>query len=138
MAKKNRIGLNFTGWEEMIPKLGEVEGDVKSAVNDALKESQTIVAHAAIDAMQPHHRYGKTEESIVDDHVVNWEGTTAEVKVGFNLKNGGMPSIFLMYGTPRTAKDQRVYDAVYGNRIQKQVAKKQQEIITAAITERMG
>ena len=68
-----------------------------------------------------------------------------------------MPSIFLMYGTPRhapgnqyggpvrpgaqehpgTKADKELYDAIYGSKTQKDIAAKQQKIFTQAIQDLM-
>lgn len=142
---KNKIGLQFSGFEETIAKLKELEGDVKKATEEALIESQSIVAKNAQAAMSKHHRTGGTEESIVVDKKVEWEGFTASIGVGFDITNGGLASVFLMYGTPRhapghpgTDADTAVYDAVYGTKTKKAVATVQEEIFLKAIAERMG
>ena len=145
MAKKNKVGLHFSGFEETIARLKELEGDVKKATEEALIESQAIVAENAQAAMKKHHRTGDTEESIITDKKVEWEGFTASIGVGFNISKGGLASIFLMYGTPKhapnhpgTDADKAVYDAIYGTKTKKAVAKVQEEIFLKAIAERMG
>lgn len=140
---KNKIGLQFSGFEETIAQFIKLEGDVKKVTEDALIESQAIVAENARNAMSKHHRTGRTEESIVTDKKVEWSGLTASIGVGFDISNGGLASIFLMYGTkvygtPRTPKDMAVYNAVYGKNTQKQVGEAQANIFYAAIAERMG
>lgn len=135
---KNKIGLQFSGFEETIARLKELEGDAKKVTEKALIESQAIVAENASKAMGKHHRTGRTEESIVVDKKVEWEGFTASIGVGFDISNGGLASIFLMYGTPRMPKDTSVYNAVYGKSTQKMVGEAQANIFHAAIAERMG
>lgn len=142
---KNKIGLQFSGFEETIARLKELEGDVKKATEEALIESQAIVAENARNAMSKHHRTGHTEESIVTDKKVEWEGFEASIGVGFDISNGGLASVFLMYGTPRhapnhpgTDADRVVWDAVYGTKTKKAVAAVQNEIFQKAIAERMG
>ena len=142
---KNKIGLHFSGFEETIATLKKLEGDVKSATEKALVESQAIVAEKARQAMNKHHRTGDTEESIIADKKVEWEGFTASIGVGFDISNGGLASVFLMYGTPKhapnhpgTEEDKELYDSVYGKKTQKQVGEAQANIFYAAIAERMG
>lgn len=124
---KNKIGLQFAGFEEVISNFEKLGGDVKAATNEALIESQKYIAEQAHTAMVPHKKTGDTEGSIVEDGKVTWSGMTAEINVGFDLTKGGMPSIFLMYGTPRMSKDTNVYNAVYGNKTKKAVAKLQEQ-----------
>lgn len=135
---KNKIGLQFAGFEELISNLDKVNGDVKKATTKALIESQKYIAEQAHKSMIPHKQSGETAASIVEDKTVSWSGMTAEIGVGFDLTTGGLPSIFLMYGTPRMAKDSNVYNAVYGNKTKKAVALLQEEIFKAAISERLG
>ena len=40
-------------------------------------------------------------EHLNTDFAVDWEGTMARMKLGFNLEGDGLASIFLMYGTPK-------------------------------------
>ena len=76
-------------------------------------------------AIAPHRRTGTVEQSL-DTHPnkVEWSGTNASIQVGFNLDDGGIPSIFLMYGTkvhgqPHVQPDKKLYDAVYGSKNKK-------------------
>lgn len=135
---KNKIGLQFEGWQEVIANLDKLQGDVEKATEQALFESQKIVAQNVHAAMKSHHKTGSTEESTEETGKVEWEGKTAAIEVGFNLAHGGMPSIFLMYGTPRMPKDIAVYNAVYGSKTKKEVSEKQFEIFLRAVAERMG
>lgn len=156
--KKNKLSLEFAGFEDAISRLEELGKDVKSITEEALIESQKIVARKSHEAMKKHHDMGKTEDSIVEDKKVEWTGLTAEINVGFDLENGGMPSIYLMYGTARheprnqygrpkraNAKeikakppDKAVFNAVYGKKTKDEVAMVQALIFADAINERMG
>ena len=135
---KNKMTLQFSGFDEMLANLEALDGDVKQAVEGSLRVASDTIARNANVAMQKHKRTGQTAKSIVKHSPVKWEGTTASVDIGFNLKKGGMPSIFLMYGTPKMAKDQAVYDAVYGTRTKREIAKRQKAIFDGMISKRMG
>lgn len=135
---KNKIGLEFKGFEEMIQNLEALDGDVKEAVEGSLKVATDTIASKLKPEMKKHNRTGATKRSIVDHTSVKWEGSTASIDVGFNLKQGGMPSIFLMYGTPKMAKDQALYDAIYGTRVKREIAKRQKAIFEGMIRKRMG
>lgn len=137
MAKKNRLTLEFKAFEEYAEKLDELGGDLKAVTEKALQNSHDFVSPKIHAAMRKHHRTGVTEHSIADDAKVNWEGSVAEIKVGF-VFNDGLPSVFLMYGTPKMQKDQELYDSIYGNKTKKEIAKLQEEIFAKAIKEKMG
>lgn len=134
---KNKIGLTFEGMEEYIAKLEKLGGDLKSVADESLKESHKFVTPKLHQLMQKHHRSGDTEKSIVDDANVEWVGTVASVEVGFDISKGGLPSIFLMYGTPRMDKDSALYNAIYGRTTRKKIQELQAEIFSKAISERM-
>ena len=82
--------------------------------------------------MQPHDRTGKTKKSIVTNSPVVWVGDTAEIGVGFSISGGGLPSIFLMYGTklfgqPHIQPDKNLYNAVYGAKVRKEIQEIQEQ-----------
>lgn len=135
---KNKIGLEVKGFEEMITHLDELEGDLNEAVSGCLRVANNTVASKLEQDIHKHKRTGLTAGSIVTKANVKWEGSMASVDVGFDLKKGGMPSIFLMYGTPRMAKDQSLYDDIYGTRTKREIAKKQEAIMSGMIKKRMG
>ena len=127
MARK-KFGVEFEGFNELIDRIEKLNGDLKSVTEKALTESFKLVTPDLHQAMQKHKQTGRTEGSIVDNSTVEWNGDTASIKVGFNIKNGGLPSIFLMYGTPRIPKDQALYNAIYGKKTQEEIRKLQEEI----------
>lgn len=79
--------------------------------------------------MKRHHQTGGTESSIQKSSKVGWDGETASVNVGFKISEGGLPSIFLMYGTPRQKKDTKLYNDLYGTKTKKQLIEIQKNII---------
>ena len=138
MAKKTKFGIQFEGFNELLSNFDKLGGDLKDVTTKCLEAAHSIVTPKLHEDMARHHRTGKTEESIVDVANVKWEGTTASVDVGFDLKKGGMPSIFLMYGTPRMPKDTKLYNDIYGSAVKKQIAQTQEEILQSAIQKRLG
>lgn len=134
---KNKIGLQFKGFEELIADLEKAEGNVKGTVEECLKESSKIVTEELEAAMNRHTRTGKTKEAIIKNSEVSWEGTTAKIDVGFAFPEG-LPSIFLMYGTPRMKKDQKVYNAIYGKTVRDKIARVQEEILQKAVDDAIG
>lgn len=129
----NKMTVNFDGMQRLQRQLDELGGEsTKRAIEGALKSSQQVVARKTDAAMQPHIRTGKTKASIIKDGQVEWTGDTASINVGFDLQNGGMPSIYLMHGTtlhgqPHIKPDKNLYDAVYGSATKKEVKKVQEE-----------
>lgn len=141
---KNKIGLQFSGLEEMIERLETAEADIKTATEAALKASKQVVNQQLIkdttNANFPAHgKYatGALKQSIDKDFNVKWEGTTASLNIGYDFKKSGMASIFLMYGTPKMPKVQKLYDDIYGNRTKRKV-KVAQETAIQKVIDRVG
>lgn len=130
---KNKISIDFPGYELLKKQLDTLGGNAtQRAVESALKASQQVVAEKVNAAMDPHTKTGKTKKSIVINSPVEWTGDTAAVGVGFDIKGGGLPSIFLMYGTklfgqPHIEPDRNLYNAVYGAQTRKEILKIQEE-----------
>lgn len=135
---KNKIGLEFKGFDEVIANLEAAGGDVQRATEAALKASKAAVNPGIEAAILQHRRTGATEVSLDKNMNVEWEGMTAGIDIGFNIRHGGLPSIFLMYGTPRVAPDKTLYDSIYGNKIKKEVAKIQEEAIQKVLKRTLG
>jgi hypothetical protein len=144
MATKNRIGLQFSGFQEMAARLDELQGDLQRTTEEALIKSKEVVTAKLLEATnkanypaQGKYSTGRTRQSIDTTQNVTWQGTTAEINVGFDLKKSGLTSIYLMYGTPRMAKVQAIYDAIYGSRVKAEIKRIQKETFDAAIKEKM-
>lgn len=134
---KNKMSIDFANFEEYAEKLDRLGGDLRGAVERALQESADLVNHQLQSDMPKHHRTGRTQKSIINSHV-EWNGSIAEIKVGFDISNGGFPSIFLMYGTPRMAKDTKLYNDVYGAATKRKIKELQEKIFADAINRIMG
>lgn len=137
MAKKyaSKMGIEFEGFDEAIKRLEKLEGDVRIVTEKALKETHRIVTKSVEESAQKqnlpaHGKYstGDTLDSLKRDADIEWSGTEAKVPVGFSISKGGLPSIFMIYGTPRYMKNQKMYDAIWGNKIHDEVLKAQEEI----------
>lgn len=135
---KSKFGIQFDGFAELMEQYDKLDGDLREVTADCLKAAHDIVTPKISADIVKHHRTGLTEKSIEKNSRVNWDGETASIDVGFNLKNGGMPSIFLMYGTPRMKKDTKLYNDIYGSAVKKQIAERQEEILMNAIQKRLG
>jgi hypothetical protein len=133
-----KMSITFKGFEQLAEDIDAIGGDLHKAVDEALNESQKIIQNNLQTAAADYSRKGggkgyttgKMYQSIITSPQVEWNGLIGEVKVGFNLSSkGGWHSIFIMYGTPRMAKNQKVYNAIRGTKTKNQIAKKQEEIM---------
>ena len=146
MARK-KIGLNFKDWEQYIERLDKVGGTpaMKRGVENALKASKQYVnplieQAVSVGNLPAGGKYstGDTKASIDNDMAVEWNGMTASVKVGFDFKESGLTSIFLMYGTPRMSPANGLKAAIYGAKTQKEIGKIQAEAINKVIERIIG
>lgn len=126
MANKTKI--EFEGFEEVIARLTKLDGDIKGVTEKALRETHKVITKKAETAIAPHKLTGATEKSLVRNAEIEWVGSEASVETGFSIRNGGLASIFLMYGTPRMKKDQILYNAFFGNKTRKEVMELQEDI----------
>lgn len=142
---KNKMSIKFDGlevYQKQLEKLGGGQA-VKRAFDTALEESQKIVAEKVTAAMSPHNNTGKVKRSIITHDPPEWTGDTAAVNVGFDIVGGGLPSIFLMYGTqlygqPHIQPDRNLYNAVYGTAVRKQVREIQEKAFVRVLNEVMN
>ena len=80
---------------------------------------------------------GATLESLSKDLAVEWDGNVARLSLGFVLKNSGLTSIFLMYGTPKMRPVDGLYDILRGPKA-RTISRKEQEAAILKILERLG
>ena len=130
-----RMQIIFDGFKDLAYRIDKAGGNVEEAVDDALLQTQDWIQNSLTMAAVPYNAKGRkgyaTGEmfrSIIKDRKIYWKGTVAEVRVGFELETG-FHSIFIMYGTPRIAKDQKIYDAIRGTKTQKEIAQLQEEVM---------
>lgn len=132
-----KMSITFDGFSTLTDAIDKAGGDLRAAVDEALQEAQKIVqtnltTGAAVYAGKGRKGYatGKMYSTIIGDGGVEWHGSIAEVKSGFKLNQStGWHSIFIMYGTPRMAKDPKVYNAIKGTKTRKEIAEKQEKIL---------
>ena len=141
----SKMELDFSELEQYQKRLEQLAGGeaVEKAVNGALEQAQHIVARNLNNAMMNHIETGETKDAIIDNEPTEWTGgTVASIGVGFRISQGGLPSIFLMYGTkvhgqPHIQPDRNLYNAIYGAQVRKEVLKIQTEAFEKAIDEVM-
>lgn len=137
---RNKIGLQFEGWENYMSKLDELGGTqvMKKGVEEALIESKKHVnplIEKAMEKLPAGGKYssGNTKESIDKDNKVEWSGMTGTIKVGFDFSKSGVTSVFLMYGTPRMKPVSGLKGAIYGSKSQKEIAEIQERVLSDVI-----
>ena len=154
-----KFGVKFDGFADMAADYDKLGGDLKEIVTECLKFIPQEINPTLHQIMQKYRRTGRTEASIVDNQPVEWEGTKATIEVGFDLSNGGLPSIFLMYGTPRhpvknqygtpkrpgakteakgVTQDKQLFDAIFGSKVNQKIADRQAAIFAAALEKKKG
>ncbi len=130
-----KVKLEFDGFNQLTSRLSKLGVDIKPVAERALIESHRIVTEkAASSVSKPNlpaggkYSSGNTQRSLKRNAEINWTGTEGSVSVGFDISHGGLPSIFMIYGTPRYMKNQQMYDAFYSKRTQNEVISLQQRI----------
>lgn len=154
MMARNRLTVNFDGFEALFEKLDRLGADMKDITEEALRKSFDEVTPGIRQAMQRHHDTGDTERSLTTQCRIEWDGSKASVPVGFKISDGGLPSIFLMYGTPRhpvsnqygrtgaeedgVEEDRRLYNSIYGSATKRKVKQVQEEVFQRHLREVEG
>ena len=134
-----RLTLDMSGFDDLLRQLNQIGADTEKATDEALTKVFKSVTYKAENAIQKPNlpaqgKYSneqRTEKSLKHDPRVEWKDTTASIKTGFDMKKSGLTSIFLMYGTPKMAKVQGLYDAFFSDKTKTE----NKEIITKAMDE---
>lgn len=157
MAKKKGWGIDFKGFSNLSERYQKLGGDLKEITDDCLKFIPKKVNPQLKKAMRKHERTGRTEKTLVEGQRPTWAGNIATIQVGFDISNGGLASVFLMYGTARhtpvnkygTPKragakdnpgmeaDKKLFNAIYGTAIRRQISEEQEQIYIKAIEKRL-
>lgn len=138
---KNKLSLDFPMYDHLKKQLEKAGGNaLKTAVDKALTESARYADAQLEKAIAPHRKTGRTEDSLEGESRPKWSGTNASIDVGFDISNGGLPSIFLMYGTkvhgqPHVEPDRKLYNAIYGSKVKNQIKQIQEEAFFSIVRE---
>lgn len=122
-----KLEFDFPMLKKLQKQLEEIGGNaLDEAVDKAITDSHAFVTKQLEDAIAPHQKTGKTERSLDKKADIIKTGTSYSADVGFHITEGGLPSIFLMYGTkvhgqPHIAPDKKLYNAIYGTATKKKV-----------------
>ncbi len=103
------------GVSELLKSIEEAGGKVDEAVKRAVDESLKIVGDDMQSFMIQHRHSGDTMESF-EIVPAKSDGNTVTGNAGYNIKNGGLPAIFLDVGTPKQKPHFFRYYAVENNR----------------------
>lgn len=142
MAKRNTLRLDTSGFEELIVKLDALQGDVKTAVNDALLQAAETVHDDTVDALanryMPHQGVfstGRTKTTVAPASV-EWSGTLATAAVGFDYGEKGAGG-FLISGTPRMQPNRELERIYTRKHYMKALQEDMQEVVSDYINEKM-
>ena len=142
MAKRNTLRLDTSGFEALIEKLDEVQGDIKAAVTDALLQAAETVHDDTVDALRDeylprHGEYstGRTKTTVVPA-AVEWSGMTAVAAVGFDYGEEGAGG-FLISGTPRMQPNRKLEQIYTRKKYMRQLQEDMQEVITDYINDKL-
>ena len=132
-----KLELDFPMLKTLQRKLEEVDGALDSAVTTVLEDSNALIAQQLEAAMSKHRRTGKTQSTILKNTDV------LKANTGFKISEGGLPSIFLMYGTtvhgqPHIQPDRELYNAIYGAATRKKIQEIQANAFFKTIDEVMN
>lgn len=157
MAKS--FGVNITGFDEVIGRYNKLLGDgLKPIINKCLEVAPKEINPKIEKDMQKHMKpqgggTGETLRSMDRKNEITWVGTEATIPVGFHITNGGLASVFLMYGTARhypndgrksgdsryhSKPDDELREDIMGPATEKKIAEKQGEIFSKEIKKAFG
>lgn len=135
---RNRIGLNIDDLDIYSNFFRSFDKDVKEFTEKALIESKEFVtSKLEKDTISPNYpAQGEYESkaqilknSIDRDLSVEWDGNTAEIKVGYDFEKSGLVSIFMMYGTPHHNPAKKIKNDIYGSKTMREVKEVQKEAL---------
>lgn len=146
---KNNFSLDFNGFIDYAKQLGNLGGEaLHKAVDNAFTASKDYVNNEIEKAMDA-SRYnfdgtgyskGKAKKSLnmVRQLPVEWTGSTAKAYIGVNL-NEALEVVFIIYGTPRMPKDNKLHNAIkVKGKVKKEVERIQQEEFNKVIEEALN
>ena len=104
MAKKPYV-MEWYGSDELLRELKKAGGNVNLAISQALEEAfQPIKKDLHQFTGQDHKKSGDTEKAYYESDFYKWsKKNNLNIKVGYNVKDGGEAAIFLQVGTPKMA-----------------------------------
>ena len=122
--------------DTLLKAIEKMNKDLKVVTEKALKASKQYVTQKLIqDTVKPNYPHqgkysgGDFAKSIDKNYTVNWQGTTADINVGYYFKKSGMLSVYLLRGTKNMDAAKKIYDDIYSPRTHKKILEIQEETI---------
>ena len=139
--RKQMISIDFSNFSEYAEKIEALEGDLKAVFAKAMEEAAEKVQSDTIAALENanlpaggKYSQGDTKNSVIKDPLTRWEGSVAEIGLGFDKTKKGAGG-FLITGTPKMRPDyalEKIYGTKrYENEIKKTIEKALQRQIDA-------
>jgi len=136
MAKKSKLAFNFEEMAGLAEKLEKAGGNLQAAADRALKATHDYITPNLEAGIRRHVQSGDTKESLDKAGGVVWESELkAHINIGFNIGDGGLPSIFLMWGTPKMKPDTKLKGAAFSAKTKREVATIQRQEMEKALQE---
>lgn len=95
----SKAKIEFYGTDELIRKIEKAGGNVEKAIIEALKQSSEKPKAEMLSYIRRHRQTGATEDSFTEEF--KSKNDKIYMRIGFDIKRGGLPALFLNYGTPR-------------------------------------
>lgn len=105
--------IDFYGSSELLKKLEKAGANVEQCIVDALQKSVEKPKAEMLDYIRQHKLTGQTEDSFETE--IKHEGNKVYLKVGFDIKKGGIAAVFLNYGTPKIKPSFFIDNAIENN-----------------------
>lgn len=132
MAKKSKFAFRFDEMLDLADRIEKAGGDLQQAADKALRDTHDYITPQLSTGIARHVATGDTRDSLVRTPKVEWiTPLKAQVNIGFDLGDGGWPSIFLMWGTPKMLPDLKLRKAAFGPGVKREVARIQREALEA-------
>lgn len=134
MAKRSKFAFNFKEMAVLAERIENMGGNLQEACEEALLATHDLITTELSGGIARHVQTGETQGALERSPHVEWiTPLKAQVNIGFDLKNGGWPSIFLMWGTPKMAPDMALQKAAFGPKVKREVARVQREALEAVV-----
>ena len=145
MARK-KTGFDFSELEKFADQLDELGGSaaLKRAVNSGMiaakqEINKQVTASMAASNLPAGGKYstGDTLASLDKNMNPEWQGNIGSLPLGFDMKQSGLTSIFLMEGTPHHGPVPGLKENLKGTKA-KATARKEQGKAIKKVVERLG
>lgn len=101
MARKSNCTMTFKGHEEILKDIERIGGNMPKEIEKAVEKAGEVATEEYKKVIKQHKYSGLTEETLVRNAKAEIDGTKIICKTGFDIKKGGLASIFLDRGTPK-------------------------------------